>query len=344
MVDSFALLRAMDGISDSDIINTGKVYINASTVRRNNKKKLLSFTLAAALILSLGSAAYAFTRRAAVHTEEIYFDGEKHPAVGFESLDKAPVSLGVWSLGELPEDFVLSKSYYRGNEARTDYQNPAGDIISLIYQKPGNSPESYFNAEILKHEEVSVNDNSGIYYLTDNGWQYVFWSVEERGIGMRLSVNGDYNAIALANAVHETGERPPIDEDTAAALTELCAWQISPPTGYSELVTYGVPGEYGYIYRVYTNSDNDEIVLNYERSVTSLDGYVDYYRSAEAGYGKIHFTELSINGYKCWLLENEDGTPFRLTWQNTDNNLSFTLTASKLTSKELINIAQSIFN
>lgn len=344
MVDSYALLRAMDGISDSDIINTGKVYINASMVRRNNKKKLLSFALAAALILSLGTAAYAFTRRAAVRTEEIYFDGEKHPAVGFESLDKAPVSLGVWSLGELPEDFALSKSYYRGNEARTDYQNPAGDIISLIYQKPGNSPESYFNAEILKREEVSVNDNSGIYYLTDNGWQYVFWTVEERGIGMRLSVNGDYNAIALANAVHETDERPPIDEDTAAALTELGAWQISPPSGYSELVTYGVPGEYGYIYRVYTNSDNDGIVLNYERSVTSLDGYVDYYRSTEAGYGKIHFTELSINGYKCWLLENKDGTPFRLTWQNTDSNLSFTLTASKLTSKELINTAESIFN
>lgn len=344
MVDSLALLRAMDGISDSDIINTGKLYINASTTRRTNKKKLLSFALAAALILSLGTAAYAFTRRAAVHTEEIYFDGDKHPAIGFESLDEAPVSLGVWSLGELPEDFTLSKSYYRGNEARTDYQNPAGDIISLIYQKPGNSPESYFNAEILKREEVSVNGNSGVYYLTDNGWQYVFWTVEERGIGMRLSVKGDYNALALANAVYEADEHPPIDADTAAALTELGTWQIALPSGYSELVIYGVAGEYGYIYRVYTNSYNDEIVLNYERSATSLNGYVNYYRSAEARYGKIHFTELSINGYKCWLLENEDGTPFRLTWQNTDSTLTFTLTASKLTSEELINIAQCINN
>lgn len=160
---------------------------------------------------------------------------------------------------------------------------------------------------------------------------------------MRLSVKGDYNALAIANAVHETDEHPPIDADTAAALTELGTWQIAPPPGYSKLVTYGVPGEYGYIYRVYTNSDNDEIILNYEHTVTSLNGYVDYYRSAEAGYSKIHFTELSMNGYKCWLLEKEDGTPFRLTWQNTGSNLTFTLTASKLKSEELINLAHSIY-
>lgn len=343
MIDSFAILQAMDGISDKDIISAGRGFWGLSAKRSTNKKRLLSFALAAAIILALGTVAYAITRRASVYNGTIKIDGEVRPAIGFESLDDAPVNLGVWALGDLPEDFTLSKSYYRGDEARVDYQNPAGDIISLIYQKPNNTLNSYFADTVLACEDVTINSNSGTYYHVDNGWQYVYWTVEERGIGIQLSVKGDYDALSLANGVHETDERPPMDDDTATALAELGDWQIALPDGYVELVTYGAAWKYGYIYRIYENPDGYEITLNYERSVTTLDGYVDYYRSPEAGYGEVRLAELSVDGYMAWLLENEDGTPLRLTWQDTDRGLTFTLTADNLTSRELTNTAQGIY-
>lgn len=342
MLDSFALLRAIDGVCDDDIMNAGAEYIGIAPKRRVLGKRLAALALAAALIMALGTAAYAALRRAAVLDSTVGIDAEQLPAVGFESTDNETIFMGVWELGELPAGFALTKSYYRGDEARTDYQNDDGDIISLIYEKPRNYLDSYFSAEILNKEEISVNGNSGVYYVVDNGWRYVYWTIEERGVGMRLSVKGNYDALGLAAAVHETDSYPPPDEETTRALAELGDRHIAAPQGYYELVTYGVAGEYGYISRIYADSAHNEIKLEYEKSVTDLAGYVDYYRSPDAGYGELSFTELSIDGNAAWLLEKPDGTPFRLTWQDAEHGLTFTLTANKLTSDELIKAAQGM--
>lgn len=342
MLDSFALLRAIDGACDDDIMNAGAKYISAAPKRRAFGKRLAALALAAALVMALGTAAYAALRRAAVADSAIGIDGKQLPAVGFESTDDEPISLGVWELGELPAGFTLTKSYYRGDEARADYQNIDGDIISLIYEKPRNYLDSYFSADILSKEAVTVNGYSGVYYVVDNGWKYVYWKIEERGVGMWLSVKGEYDALALASAVHETDNCPSMDAETARALAELGDWCIAAPQGYAELVTYGAAGEYGYISRVYVDAGHKEIKLDYEKSVTDLAGYVDYYRSPDAGFGEISFTKLSIGGNAAWLLENSDGTPFRLTWQDAEHGLTFTITANKLTSDELITAAQGI--
>lgn len=90
-----------------------------------------------------------------------------------------------------------------------------------------------------------------------------------------------------------------MDDDTATALATLGDWKFALPDRYVELVTYGAPGEYGYIYRIYENPDGFEIILIYERSVTTLDVYVDYYRSPEVEYGEVCFTELNVDG--IWL-------------------------------------------
>lgn len=342
MLDSFALLRAIDGVCDDDIMKAGAEYIGIAPKRRVLGRRLAALALAAALIMALGTAAYGALRRAAVLDSTVGIDGEQHPAVGFEITDNETIFMGVWELGELPDGFALTKSYYRGDEARTDYQNDDGDIISLIYEKPRNYLDSYFSAEILNKKKITVNGNSGVYYEVDNGWRYVYWTIEERGVGMRLSVKGDYDALGLAAAVQETDNYPPIDDETTRALAELGDWRIAAPQGYSELVTYGVAGECGYISRVYADSGHNEIKLDYEKSVTDLAGYVDYYRSPDAGFGELSFTELSIDGNAAWLLEKPDDTPFRLTWQDAEKGLTFTLTANKLTSDELINAAQGI--
>lgn len=342
MLDSFALLRAIDGACDDEIMKAGAIYVSGAPKRRAFGKRLAALALAAALIMALGTAAYAALRRAAVADSTIGIDGEQLPAVGFESTDDEPISLGVWELGELPAGFTLTKSYYRGDEARADYQNIDGDIISLIYEKPRNYLDSYFSADILSKEAVTVNGYSGVYYVVDNGWKYVYWTIEERGVGMRLSVKGEYDALALASAVHETDNYPPMDAETARALAELGDWRIAAPQGYAELVTYGAAGEYGYISRVYADAGHNEIKLDYEKSFTDLAGYVDYYRSTDAGFGEISFTKLNIGGNAAWLLEKPDGTPFRLTWQDAEHALTFTLTANKLTSDELITAAQGI--
>ncbi len=342
MLDSFALLRAIDGACDDDIMNAGAEYISAAPKRRAFGKRMAALALAAVLIMALGTAAYAALRRAAVLDSTIGIDSEQLPAVGFESTDDEAFFMGVWEMGELPAGFVQTKSYYRADEARTDYQNSDGDIISLIYEKPKNYLDSYFSAEVLSKENVTVNGNSGVYYVVDNGWKYVYWTIEERGVGMRLCVKGDYDALALAAAVHETDNYPPIDEETTRALAELGDWRIAAPQGYAEHVTYGTAGEFGYITRVYADAGHNEIKLDYEQSVTDLAGYVDYYRTPDAGYGEISFTELSVDGNVAWLLEKPDGTPFRLTWQEAEHGLTFTLAANKLTSDELIKAAQGI--
>ena len=346
MLNSEKTMFALNDVRDDHIESARSMlgYKTEKGRRHLGKKRIVTCALAAALILSLGLVAYAISVRIVFKDDPIVVDGEEFTSVGFEALDKEPVYLGVWELTNVPEGFSLVKSYYRAGEgeARTDFQNADGDTISLIYQK-AHGIDGYFDKPILTQESVIVNGNEGQLYVVDNGWSYVFWTVAERGIGFQLSVKGDgYDLLSLAEAVQETDNYPSMDNDTCQALEELGDWNPALPEGYTELMSNGVPGDYAYLWRTYSNAGHYEILLNYEKPMSDLEGYVFHYRSTDAGYGVISYTPVVVNGCDGWLMENEDGTPFRITWLDEDNGLVFQMTTNGVDSETLLAAAQGV--
>ena len=346
MLNSEKTMFALNDVRDDHIESARSMlgYKTEKGRRHLGKKRIVTFALAAALILSLGLVAYAISARIVFKDDPIVVDGKEFTSVGFEALDKEPVYLGVWELTNVPEGFSRVKSYYRAGEgeARTDFQNADGDTISLIYQK-AHGIDGYFDKPILTQESVTVNGNEGKLYVIDNGWSYVFWTVAERGIGFRLSVKGDgYDLLSLAESVQETDNYPSMDNDTCQALEELGDWNPALPEGYTELMSNGVPGDYAYLWRTYSNSGHYEIMLNYEKPMSDLEGYVSHYRSTDAGYGVISYTPVVVNGCDGWLMENEDGTPFRITWLDEDNGLVFQMTTNGVDSETLLAAAQGV--
>ena len=331
-------------ISESAVFDPGAMQGTPERIVHMKKKQIVSLALAAALILSFGLVAYAINARIIFKDDPIVVDGEKYTSIGFEATDKAPVYLGVWELTAVPDGFSPVKSYYRAGEgeARTDYQNADGETIMLIYQK-AKGTVSYFDSSILSQEDVTVNGNEGRLYVVDNGWSHLLWADAERGIGFRLSVKGKgYDLLSLAKSVQETDNYPSMDDDTLKALEELGDWTPALPKGFSELMSNGVPGDYAYLWRTYANPEHYEIQLNYEKPMSDLEGYVSHYRSGSAGYGVISYTPVVINGCDGWLMENEDGTPFRITWLDEDNDLIFQMTANGVDSEILLNAAQGV--
>lgn len=346
MLNSEKTMFALNDVRDDHIESARSMlgYKTEKGRRHLGKKRIVTFALAAALILSFGLVAYAISVRIIFKDDPIVVDGEEFTSVGFEALDKEPVYLGVWELTNVPEGFSLVKSYYRAGEgeARIDFQNADGDTISLIYQK-AHGIDGYFDKTILNQESVIVNGNEGQLYVVDNGWSYVFWTVAERGIGFQLSVKGDgYDLLSLAEAVQETDNYPSMDNDTCQALEELGDWNPALPEGYTELMSNGVPGDYAYLWRTYSNAGHYEILLNYEKPISDLEGYVSHYRSTDAGYGVISYTLVVVNGCDGWLMENEDGTPFRITWLDEDNDLVFQMTTNGVDSETLLAAAQGV--
>ena len=346
MLNSEKTMFALNDVRDDHIESARSMlgYKTEKGRRHLGKKRIVTFALAAALILSLGLVAYAISARIVFKDDPIVVDGKEFTSVGFEALDKEPVYLGVWELTNVPEGFSLVKSYYRAGEgeARTDFQNADGDTISLIYQK-AHGIDGYFDKPVLTQESVTINGNEGQLYVIDNGWSYVFWMVAERGIGFRLSVKGDgYDLLSLAECVQETDNYPSMDNDTCQALEELGDWNPALPEGYTELMSNGVPGDYAYLWRTYSNAGHYEILLNYEKPMSDLEGYVSHYRSTDAGYGVISYTPVVVNGCDGWLMENEDGTPFRITWLDEDNGLVFQMTTNGVDSETLLAAAQGV--
>lgn len=339
MLNSFTLLQAMNGIAARDVAAVGRMYISGDEKKRGGKR-IFALALAAALLLGLGTAAYAVSRRIALKDGAFIFDGENYPAVSFEKTDSEPLRLGVWELGEIPAGFSAVKSYYRGSEARTDYQNGKGETIMLLYQKPTGQVDSFINAAIVSKTEVEINGGEGVVYVAEDGWTHIFWTAAERGIAMRLSVKGDYDAVKLAQSVHEIDTVPQPDKETLLALRELGSWQTDVPAGYEELISYGVAGDYGYIYRIYENAAAQELEVYYERSVSDLEGYVAYYRSGSSPYGAISLSAVTVNGWDGWLATSGDGEAHFIVWQNSEYNMTFRITADALTSEELLRAAQ----
>ena len=83
MLNSLTLLRAMNGIYEEDVVMAGNSYFDEKQVKHLRTKRIISFALAAALILSLGIAAYAafssMTHRVPKKSETFRISWEEGP-------------------------------------------------------------------------------------------------------------------------------------------------------------------------------------------------------------------------------------------------------------------------
>ena len=83
MLNSLTLLRAMNGIYEEDVVMAGNSYFDEKQVKHLKTKRIISFALAAALILSLGIAAYAafssMTHRIPEKSEKFLISWEEGP-------------------------------------------------------------------------------------------------------------------------------------------------------------------------------------------------------------------------------------------------------------------------
>ena len=84
MLSSLTLLRAMNGIHEEDVVMAGNSYFDEKQVKHLRTKRIISFALAAALILSLGIAAYAafssMTHRVPEKSETFRINWEENPS------------------------------------------------------------------------------------------------------------------------------------------------------------------------------------------------------------------------------------------------------------------------
>lgn len=84
MLNSLTLLRAMNGIHEEDVVMAGNSYFDEQQVKHLKTKRIISFALAAALILSLGIAAYAafssMTHRVPKKSETFRISWEENPS------------------------------------------------------------------------------------------------------------------------------------------------------------------------------------------------------------------------------------------------------------------------
>ena len=84
MLDSLTLLRAMNGIHEEDVVMAGNSYFDEKQVKHFKTKRIITFALAAVLILSLSIAAYAvffsMTRRVPDESETFRINWEENPS------------------------------------------------------------------------------------------------------------------------------------------------------------------------------------------------------------------------------------------------------------------------
>lgn len=83
MLDSLELLRAMNGIREEDVVMAGNIYFDNKKTKHFRTKRIITFALAAALIIALGTIAYAavfsMERRVPDSSETFRINWEENP-------------------------------------------------------------------------------------------------------------------------------------------------------------------------------------------------------------------------------------------------------------------------
>ena len=326
---------------------------------------------AAAAVLLAGTAlAVAISRIQLVkETQTVQYEstGEKREelVLGFKSVDDAPVHLGVWEIGSLPDgynervvsDYMIADTGAHGGER---WENERGEGIGISYEAADQrfGQIALNTADIAEETDVVVGGSPGTLYRKTNGSQLLLWMNEERGIGFMLNAPADVDILAVAESVRETGEQPQISEYTAAAIDQLGGWTLGDmPTGYCLYFSYGRPGDYAYVYRTYEDAGHYKLHLDYEAAVYTADiddcaaNYRELANMAEM-YGnsdedgvrveKYTISELEIQGMDARLVKYEDGTPVKLMWMDLEHELVFSLSGDGFGPDELIAMAESV--
>ena len=125
MLNSLTLLRAMNGIYEEDVVMAGNSYFDEKQVKHLKTKRIISFALAAALILSLGIAAYA----------------------AFSSMTHR--------IPEKSEKFRIS-----WEEGRTGYVEWSDAKLAVTFPETAESKEIEFRPGWLPDEMASLKDGS----------------------------------------------------------------------------------------------------------------------------------------------------------------------------------------
>ena len=80
MLDSLTLLRAMNGIHEEDVVMAENSYFE-KTVKHFKTKRIVTFALAAVLILAMSVTAYAAWKEAHIGTERTQPHDNEHSHV-----------------------------------------------------------------------------------------------------------------------------------------------------------------------------------------------------------------------------------------------------------------------
>ena len=331
-------------------------------------RTLLIAAVVAVLLVGTAVAAAISRIQLVEETQTVQYEstGETSQALvlEFEPTDDAPIHLGVWEIGSVPEGYERAYRGYMivdtGANGGERWENDRGDFVGMTYE----AADQLFGQialdvnSIAEKADVSVGGSPGTLYRETDGGQLLMWMNEERGIGFRLSAtSADVDILAVAESVRETGETPEISEETAAVLEQLGDWTFETmPEGYELYFSYGYPGDHAYVYRTYENAEYYKLHLDYEAAVYTkdVDGVVGSYRElakmAEM-YGnsveyerveKYSISELEVQGMDARLVKHEDGTPVKLVWMDLDHDLVFSLSGDGLDADELISLADSV--
>ena len=346
--------------------------LKMDTIKQKARPAYRTALIAAVVaVLLVGTAvAVAVSRIQLVEeTQTVQYEstGETSQALvlGFEPTDDAPIHLGVWEIGSVPEGYERADRSYmivdNGANGGERWENDRGDSVGMTYE----AADQLFGQialdvnHIAEKTEVSVGGSPGTLYRETNGSQLLLWMNEERGIGFILSAaSADVDILAVAESVRETGEAPEISEETAAVLEQLGDWTFDDmPEGYELYFSYGYPGDFAYVYRTYENAEHYKIHLSYEAAVYTddIDACVGNYRElanmAEM-YGnsnddgvrveKYTISELEVQGMDARLVRYEDGAPVKLMWMDRDSELVFSLSGDGLDAEALISLADSV--
>ena len=266
----------------------------------------------------------------------------EYEEIDFEPTTQGPIYMGLWVL-DVPEGYEeTERSWYMDGDAANFWENADGKEIRFNYMA-ADLPygQSTIVQETLDKQDITVNGAPALLYVFQDS-SLLVWTNDEIGVGFELSCNdSDIDIIALAETAHQVDEKPKPRPDTLIAIAELGDWNPVLPEGYSEYISYGMPAEYGgpdgysYVWHTYVNGAGYTINLRYEIAYSNVDhvgGYQDLY----------NVSDVTVQGWPGGLVENLDGSPYFLVWDNEEVGLTFRMMAEELTSEELLAVAESV--
>ena len=143
MLDSYTLLHDMNGIHEEDVIMAGKIYFSQKKSRHIGGKRIITFALAAALVLALGISAYA--------------SGWLSPIFSSAKLDTTRPEKGSVSpefaevMDEFYEELEEKNSVYEAAEEYMNSVQPKSDTMLLpdFHNSRLTLSERYYDGETL---------------------------------------------------------------------------------------------------------------------------------------------------------------------------------------------------